>query len=108
MVIQTLSAPPHHIGGFIGIEKFKNIVKEHAEIFVLFLISLVYITYGHHEKQVIQKVLDNPRINDFFYIDHVSIDEKSDQRFRYIPMRVMNIDGWIVMHVHEVIEDYDL
>ncbi|BFT31570.1 hypothetical protein D210916BOD24_27460 [Alteromonas sp. D210916BOD_24] len=57
------------------------------------LIALFFITNAFIESNEKERVLTNPKKNDFFYIDYRAIDPSSDARFRYVPMKVLDIDG---------------
>ena len=87
-----MSALPFQESGFVGVEKFNAIIRDHAELIMLVILAVVYMNYTVYEKQAIQNVKENPKVNDFFYVDYAAIKPDSDHRFRYIPMRIMNID----------------
>ena len=92
MTALAYSSLPCRATGFIGVEKLNHSIKEHAEIFAFLLCVMVYVSYSMYEKRVTQQVLDNLQINDFVFVDYHAIDPTSNHRFRFIPMRIIDID----------------
>lgn len=79
-------------GGFYSFSSVIEWLFEHIEIFViLFIVTLFHLVSAQHQ-YLTQTIVEHPRKNDFFYVDYLAIDEHSDFRFRYIPMKVIAVN----------------
>ena len=64
-------------------------------IWVLLLLSIYwsYNAYQHHQRMAL---IQSPRVNDFYFVDYHVIEPTSDDRFRYIPLKVIAIDNELI------------
>ncbi|MBU3004582.1 hypothetical protein [Paraglaciecola arctica] len=84
-------------GGYINLPSFSQIrrfVEWNGENFewVLVVVLLVGLMLSSwHDNRVTKMVVEQPLRNDFFFVDYFAIDDNSDAKYRYIPMRVMEV-----------------
>lgn len=58
---------------------------------IVFIITYtLYTDYQHAERMTL---IGEPAVNDFYLVDYYQIDPTSDSQFRYLPLRIMSIDG---------------
>lgn len=94
---------PAYFGGSFQIEPITAVFKQHLELICCLLIALIFLGNTLIENNEKQKVLSDPQKNDFFYVDYRAIDPSSDQRFRYVPMKLLNIaDGIFTFKVGNI------
>ena len=84
---------PAYLRGNFQLEPVTAVIKQHAELVCFFLIVLFFVGNAFIENSEKEKVLANPQKNDFFYIDYRAIDPLSDARFRYVPLKLLNVDN---------------
>lgn len=90
MELTRLSLQPQ----FSYYSKFNQLIiiaKQYIEILMIGVAIVgygLYLLYADHRRE---EVLMAPRKSDFYFVDYFSIDQTSDQRFRYIPMRVLEV-----------------
>ncbi|GAB5382703.1 MAG: hypothetical protein Alis3KO_39950 [Aliiglaciecola sp.] len=68
---------------------FRNFYELLLTIAFVFIYT-VYIDYQHDQRMAL---ISEPAVNDFYFVDYYQIDPKSDHQFRYLPIRVMSIEG---------------
>ncbi|WP_339721053.1 hypothetical protein [uncultured Paraglaciecola sp.] len=84
-------------GGFLSLPSFsqiKRFVEWNGENFEWVLVVLVIVGLmlsSWHDSRVTKMVVEQPQRNDFFFVDYLAIDGNSDAKYRYIPMRVMEV-----------------
>lgn len=94
---------PAYFGGSFQIEPITTVFKQHLELICCLLIALIFLGNTLIENNERQRVLSEPQKNDFFYVDYRAIDPSSDQRFRYVPMKLLNIaDGIFTFKVGNI------
>lgn len=94
---------PAYFGGSFQIEPITAVFKQHLELICCLLIALIFLGNTLIENNEKQRVLSDPQKNDFFYVDYRAIDPSSDQRFRYVPMKLLNIaDGIFTFKVGNI------
>jgi hypothetical protein len=59
-------------------------------VIFLFLLYFGYTGYQHQERMAL---LNEPKVNDFYFVDYHLIDSSSDAGFRYLPLKISAIDG---------------
>lgn len=84
---------PAYLRGNFQIEPIAGLLKQHVELVCFLLIAVFFIGNAFVENSEKEQVLSNPQKNDFFYIDYRAIDPTSDARFRYVPMKLLNIEN---------------
>ena len=87
------SSNPLYLRGKFQLEPFSTLLKQHGELVCFLLLALFFIGNEFIENSEKHRVLTNPQKNDFFYIDYRAIDPSSDARFRYVPMKILKVDG---------------
>ena len=73
------------------IRVIKRIATQHVELTVLMLFVVCIALYNSYEIRRTAAIVEAPQINDFFLVDYFELDPTSDGRFRYVPLRVMEI-----------------
>lgn len=84
---------PAHFRGNFQLEPITTLIRQHAELACLVLIVVFFIGNTFIESSEKHKVLADPQKNDFVYIDYRAIDPASDAGFRYVPMKILNIEN---------------
>lgn len=82
---------PAYFRGNFQLEPITAVFKQHLELICFLLIAFILLGNALIENNEKQRVLADPQKNDFFYVDYRAIDPSSDARFRYVPMKVLNI-----------------
>ena len=94
---------PAYFGGCFQLEPITAVFKQHLEVICCLLIALIFLGNTLIENSEKQRVLADPQKNDFFYVDYRALDPSSDARFRYVPMKVLNItDGIFTLRVGNI------
>ncbi len=65
--------------------------KTHYELLLVLCAVLLYQLYAlweHHQADVI---FEQPQKSDFYFVDFHVIDPASDERYRYVPMKVLAV-----------------
>lgn len=70
-----------------------GIARRHIEFFVLVALLAVYVFSLARQDVTTQHVLTTLQKSDFVYVDYLAINHDSDRQFRYIPMKVIEIDS---------------
>ena len=84
---------PIYLQGNFKLEPFTALLKQHAELVCFALIAFFFIGNAFIENSEKERVLANPKKNDFFYIDYRAIDPSSDARFRYVPLKLLKVSN---------------
>lgn len=66
-----------------------NAIPDFLIIGALLLLWWLFSNWQHNQRMQIAKA---PLVNDFVLVDYYQIDPTSDQRFRYLPLRITQID----------------
>lgn len=64
---------------------------DHVEVSLLLFAILTYRIFTFAEVQHMNSVIEQPRKNDFFYVDYLALNESSDRRHRFIPLKVLSV-----------------
>ncbi|MDB2331697.1 hypothetical protein N9V74_08340 [Alteromonas sp.] len=105
--MNTLPVTPvhstHYAKGNHDVRLFIDGFKAHIEIVLIVFAAMFYISTHIIEVNEKERVLAAPQVNDFFYIDYRAIDSESDMRFRYVPLKLLNInDGHYTFKVGNI------
>lgn len=105
--MNTLPVTPvhstHYAKGNHDVRLFIDSIKAHIEIVLIVFTAMFYISTHIIEVNEKERVLAAPQVNDFFYIDYRAIDSESDMRFRYVPLKLLNInDGHYTFKVGNI------
>lgn len=94
---------PHYVKGSHDVRLFLDGIKAHVEIVLLLVAAIFFVSTHIIQVNEKERVLASPQINDFFYIDYRAIDSGSDMRFRYVPLKLLNItDGHYTFKVGNI------
>ena len=72
--------------------KCRYMLLQHGELIGLLLVALAYWLYSHFQADLKYEVFESPRKSDFYYVDYLAINESSDRRFRYVPLKVLSVE----------------
>lgn len=84
-------------GGYLTPPSFaqiKRFIEWNGENFEWVLVGVLCVGLmlsSWHDNRVTKMVVEQPQRNDFFFVDYFAIDDNSDAKYRYIPMRVMEV-----------------
>lgn len=67
--------------------------KTHYEVLLVLLAVCLYQLYAFAERHKADTVFAQPQKSDFYFVDFHAIDPDSDQRYRYIPMKVLAVQN---------------
>jgi hypothetical protein len=88
---------------FSQIKRFVEWNGENFEWVLVVLLCAGLMLSSWHNDRVTKMVVEQPKRNDFFFVDYFAIDDDSDAKYRYVPMRVIEInDESIVFKVGNV------
>jgi hypothetical protein len=86
-------------GGYFNLPSYasvKRFVEWNGENFEWVLVVLLcagLILSSWHDNKITKMVVEQPQRNDFFFVDYFAIDDESDAKYRYVPLRVMEVKG---------------
>lgn len=81
----------HGHSGYFSVEAIWEFFLEHTELLAVIVVIFAVLFYQQREAEHIQRVIDAPRPSDFIYVDYFALDNDSDVRFRYVPMKVVEV-----------------
>lgn len=88
---------------FADIKRFVQFSGENFEWVLVLALCLGLMLSSWYDNRVTKSVVEQPQRNDFFFVDYLAVDDKSDGKYRYLPMRVMEVkDGSLVFKVGNV------
>ncbi|WJG09066.1 hypothetical protein [Aliiglaciecola sp. LCG003] len=73
-----------------------QVIQIWSDLILVMLLLLLYFAYGEYQHQNRMQLINEPKINDFYFVDYHLIEPASDVRFRYIPLKVSSIDGDLI------------
>lgn len=96
-------------GGYLNLPSFadfKRFIEWNGENFEWVLVVLVcagLMLSSWHDNKISKMVVEQPQRNDFFFVDYFAIDDNSDAKYRYLPMRVIEVkDDSLIFKVGNV------
>jgi hypothetical protein len=88
---------------YATIKRFVQSCGENFEWVLVLLLLLWLMLSSIHDKQISKMIVDSPQRNDFFFVDYFTLNDESDAKYRYIPMRVLEVkDKSLVFKVGNV------
>lgn len=72
-------------------QAFKLQLKQHVELVVAAMLVISVLAFSYYDARRTASIVNEPQINDFFFVDYFALDPSSNYHFRYIPMRIMDI-----------------
>ena len=76
---------------FAGLKRFVEWNGENFEWVLVVLLCAGLILSSWHDNSITKMVVEQPQRNDFFFVDYFAIDDNSDAKYRYIPMKVLEV-----------------
>lgn len=79
---------------FPSFSQFKLFLKLSAEYFEWWLVAILlsgFFLLSWHEQYMSKIIVESPQKNDFFFVDYFAIDRTSNTKFRYVPMKVIQV-----------------
>lgn len=76
---------------FAQIKRFVEWNGDNFEWVLVVLLCAGLMLSSWHNHRVTKMVVEQPQRNDFFFVDYFAIDDNSDARYRYVPMRVIEV-----------------
>ncbi|MDC8830276.1 hypothetical protein [Alteromonas gilva] len=65
--------------------------KAHYEIALVLAVVSLYQLYALSEHIEADKIFNQPQKSDFYFVDFHAIDPDSNQKYRYVPMKVLAV-----------------
>lgn len=85
---------------FSQIRRFVEWNGENFEWVLVVLLCAGLVLSSWHDDKITKMVVEQPQRNDFFFVDYFAIDDDSDAKYRYLPMRVIEVkDNGLVFKV---------
>ena len=87
----------HTQGGYFNLPSYaaiKRFIEWNGENFEWVLVVLLcagLMLSSWHDDKISKMVVEHPQRNDFFFVDYFAIDGDSDAKYRYVPMRVLEV-----------------
>lgn len=84
-------------GGYLSTPSFAQLKRfiewngENFEWVLVVVVCLGLMLSSWHDKQVTKMVVENPQRNDFLFVDYLKIDDNSNVKYRYLPIRVIEV-----------------
>jgi len=84
-------------GGYVSPPSFSQIKRfvewngENFEWVLVVLLCAGLMLSSWHDNKITKMVVETPQRNDFFFVDYFAIDDDSDAKYRYVPMRVLEV-----------------
>lgn len=82
---------PSKIKGFLSFSSLGEWCIEHIEIVALVICLIGYQYFAYQRAQMAKTIILNPQMNDFFFVDYFALDKKSDPKYRFIPIKVLDV-----------------
>lgn len=82
---------------FADIKRFVEWNGENFEWVLVVLVCLGLMLSSWHDRKITKMVVEQPQRNDFFFVDFFAIDDNSDAKYRYVPMRVMEVKDEVLV-----------
>lgn len=82
---------------FADIKRFVEWNGENFEWVLVVLVCLGLMLSSWHDRKITKMVVEQPQRNDFFFVDYFAIDDNSDAKYRYVPMRVMEVKDEVLV-----------
>jgi hypothetical protein len=76
---------------FAQIKRFIEWNGENFEWVLVVLLCAGLMLSSWHDNKITKMVVEQPQRNDFFFVDYFAINDDSDAKYRYVPMRVMEV-----------------
>lgn len=73
--------------------KLKHGLSTCYELLIPFLFLVLYFVYSDYQLEQRLSLAAEPKINDFLLVDYHKIDDSSDVKYRYLPLKVTQING---------------
>jgi len=88
---------------FAELKRFVEWNGENFEWVLVVLLCAGLMLSSWHDNKITKMLVEQPQRNDFFFVDYFVIDDNSDAKYRYVPMRVMEVkDKSLVFKVGNV------
>lgn len=76
--------------------KLKHFFSTCYELFIPVVLLVAYFLYSDYQLQQRLSLAASPKVNDFFFVDYHKIDDSSDVKYRYLPLKITQIDDQAV------------
>lgn len=73
-----------------------RVIQIWSDFIVVILLIGLYLAYVEYHHQGRMQLIDDPKINDFYFVDYHLIEPSSGITFRYMPLKITSIDGELV------------
>lgn len=70
-----------------------RILANFQELMMVAAIIFLYSMYQDFRHQERMEIVEEPLINDFVLVDFYQIDQNSDRKFRYLPLKITSVDA---------------
>ncbi|MDN4501508.1 hypothetical protein QX776_03810 [Alteromonadaceae bacterium BrNp21-10] len=74
----------------------RRIFEGWSEFIIVILAVIAYWAYGDFQHSNRLELINEPKINDFYFVDYHLIEPTSDERFRYLPLKISSIDNELI------------
>lgn len=78
--------------GYISFSELKGFIEHYVEVFIVIALCLGYVSYVSKEELMKYEVFDSPRKSDFMYVDYLAIDPQTEHKFRYVPLKIIDVN----------------
>ncbi len=82
---------------------FWYFLKSLSDLWIIGLLSAVYITWNDVQHQQRLTLVEQPLINDLYLVDFFQINNSSNAEFRYLLLKIKDVDS---SHVEFVVSNY--
>ena len=80
----------------LPLHSLRRVIGVFSDFIVIIFLIILYFAYNEFQHRSRMQLIDEPRINDFYFVDYNLIEPSSDNWFRYIPLKVSSINGELI------------
>jgi hypothetical protein len=71
-------------------------VQQKSQTIVTIFLMILFFAYNEYQHQSRMQLINEPMVNDFYFVDYYLIEPSSDAKFRFVPLKVTSIDSELV------------
>lgn len=80
----------------LPLHSLRRVIGVFSDFIVIIFLIILYFVYSEFQHRSRMQLINEPRINDFYFVDYNLIEPSSDNWFRYVPLKVSSINGELI------------
>jgi hypothetical protein len=73
-----------------------RVINVWSDFMLVILLIIFYFAYSEFQHRSRMQLVNEPMINDFYFVDYNLIEPSSNDWFRYVPLKISSIDGELI------------